>query len=110
MKIKEFGRNKDVAVLAMYWAEYRGKNQRLYMVVPYAGYEGLITVSEDECELTDPSIDGYRLTKAYSNGAVMGDLIVLAVIQDHGLLDRMIDHEPEAIAEFNGLMRVHAST
>lgn len=106
MKIKEFGRDSEVAVLTMYWEKGLSKNQRIYMVVPYDGYEVLFTVGEDDCELTDPSIDGYRLVRSASNE----DVIVLAIISDRDLLDRMIDHEPAAMAEFYEAATAHIST
>lgn len=105
MKIREFGRESEVAVVAMYWEKGLRKNRRIYMVVPYDGYEGLITVGEDDCELTDPSIDGFRLAKSASNE----DIIVLAIILDNDLLDRMIDHEPAAMAEFYAAATAHTS-
>ena len=69
----------------------------LFLIIPYDGYEGLTAVSESECEITDPSLDGFRLTK----GASQGDMLILSAVLEDGLLDRMIEHDPAAMAQYH---------
>ena len=97
MKIRELTRKHEVNVLAVYWAEYSGKMEKLFLMIPYEGYEGVTAVSESECEITDSSLDGFKLVR----GASQGDMLVLGAVLEDNLLDRMIDHDPAAMAEFH---------
>lgn len=92
IKIQELGRNFSVEVYAIYWVN----GVRYQLIVPYSDYIGLITVNESKCEVTDPSVDGFILTKS-GNG---GDMLVHWAAEKDALLDRMIDHDPEAMEEF----------
>lgn len=96
MKIRELSRDNEVTVLAVYWAEYQGKREKLFLIIPYDGYEGVTAVSESECEVTDSSLDGFRLIK----GASQGDMLVLGAVLEDDLLDRMIEHDPVAMARY----------
>lgn len=96
MKVRELSNDNEIAVLAVYWAEYLGKKEKLFLVIPYDGYEGVTAVSESECEITDFSLDGFRLT----TGASHGDMLVLGTVLEDDLLDRMIEHDPVAMAKY----------
>lgn len=96
MKIRVLSSDNEVDVLAVYWAEYQGKREMHFLIVPYDGYEGVIVALESECEITDSSLDGFSLTK----GASEGDMLVLGIVLDNNLLDRMIEHDPVAMAMY----------
>lgn len=100
MKIRELTRETEVVVVAVYWAQYQGARQRHFLVVPYDGYEGLIAVAESECEITDSSLDGFRLVK----GASQQDMLVLSSVLESDLLDRMIEHDPTAMVQYREMM------
>ncbi len=55
MIIRENHREFDRFVYAFYSV----KGERLYLIVPYEGYNGLIVVSEKKCTLIDNNINGY---------------------------------------------------
>ena len=97
MKIREFSRNKEVIVIAIYREDYADKVENFFLVIPYDGYEGLISVAESECEITDTSLDGYRMVKNSSQS----DMIVLSIVLENDLLDRMIDHDEVAMRKFH---------
>ena len=92
MKIKELTRNYAVEVYAIYWLD----NVRYHLIIPYMGYGGLITVNESKCEVLDPSVDGFILTKSGSGS----DMFIHWATEKDALLDRMIDHDPQAMEEF----------
>lgn len=96
MNIRELSRDNEVSVLAMYWAEYQGRMQKLFLVIPYDGYEGVTAVSESECEITNSSLDGFKLVK----GASQKDMLVREIVLEDNLLDQMIEHNPVAMAKF----------
>ncbi|MES9962701.1 MAG: hypothetical protein ABW116_04125 [Candidatus Sedimenticola sp. 20ELBAFRAG] len=97
MRIKENNRDVDVEVYGIYWAEYQGKLQRFHFVIPYQGYEGLNAVPEVECEVTDAAISSqFRIVKN-SRG---NDLIIHETLLEDNLLDELIEHDPEAMKEF----------
>ena len=56
----------------------------------------MTAVSESECEITDCSLDGFKLIK----GASQGDMLVLGTVMEDNLLDRMIEHDPTAMAKY----------
>ena len=97
MKIRVLSRDNEVDVLAVYWAEYQGKREMHFLIVPYDGYEGVIVALESECEITDASLDGFILKKVASGR----DILVLGIVLEDDLLDRMIEHDPVAMAIYN---------
>lgn len=97
MKIRQFSRQNEVTVIAIYKADYGDKMENIFLVIPYDGYEGLISVAESECEITDTSLDGYRMVKNSSQR----DMIVLSIVLENDLLDRMIDHDEVAMRKFH---------
>ena len=96
MKVRELSRDNEAVVVAVYWAGYQGIRQMHFLVIPYEGYEGLISVLESECVITDSSLDGFRLVK----GASQEDILVLGSVLEDDLLDRMIDHDPMAMTKY----------
>lgn len=79
-------------VYAFYWVDGR----RSHLVIPYEGFEGLIVVSENKCDVVDPSVDGFILKKSYSGY----DMFVNWAAEQGNLLDRLIDPPaPEAVSE-----------
>ncbi len=97
MRIREKGRENDVEVYALYWAEYRGKRQRYYLVIPYEGYEGLSAVPESESELIDPNLEA---TFVLRKGDYGGDLIIHSAANEDDLVYGLLDHDPEAMRIF----------
>lgn len=97
MRIKERDSNYDVEVYGMYWANYRGKTERFHLVIPYEGYEGLITVPESECVVTDPVLSAdFILTK----GDSQNDVFIHRAAFDDRLIDKLIDHDADAMKIF----------
>ncbi|GLS13039.1 hypothetical protein [Hydrogenophaga electricum] len=93
MKICELNKNYNARVYAIYWSDYQGLMQKFFLIIPYEGYEGLSAVWEGECTVVDESLDGFILTKG-ENGC---DLIVDRIVLDDNLLDRLIDHDVDAM-------------
>lgn len=100
MKIKENSRDLSVDVIAIYWVN----GIRHVLVIPYDGYEGLIVVTEEKCEVVDYNIDGFILRMG-----TLGDILVHALASKDDLLDDMINHKPGANEEFLRRLRNSAS-
>lgn len=97
MKIKETKNSEPVNVYGFYWGQYNGKFERMYLVIPEPEYPGFIAKAESECELVDNTIDNFCLIKT---GVHNEDMIVHQILSDTGLLYRLIDHDPDAMADF----------
>lgn len=94
MKIidKDDGLERVLEVYAIYWVD----GMRSHLVIPYEGYEGLLVVRENKCDVVDASIDGFVLRK--SSGEQ--DILVHWAAEKEDLLDRLIDPpDAEAVAE-----------
>lgn len=96
MRIRQNHSKIDVEVYGLYWAEYQGKLQRFHMVIPEDGYPGFISVPECECELVDPGVINFMIVK----DARGQDALIHPVLGQEGLLDRIIDHDSDAVEEF----------
>lgn len=93
MKIMEKdGFERVVEVYAIYWFD----EVRHHLVIPYKEFGGLMVVTEENCDVIDPSIDGFVLIKSGSGR----DMFIHWATEKDALLDRMIDHDPEAMEEF----------
>jgi hypothetical protein len=92
MIVKEKGRENSVEVYVLYWSN----DKRYHMVIPYDGYNGLITLDQDEVEIIDPSVDGFVVRKDDYDG----EILVHKLANDDGLIYKLIDHDPDAIREF----------
>lgn len=99
MKIIEKSRRNDKKerdVYAVYWAEHLGINERYYLFIPYDGCEGVGAIKNSECEVVDVSVDDFVLI-SNDNGS---DMLVHKEAYRDSLLDRLIEHEPDAMKEF----------
>ncbi|WFF41184.1 hypothetical protein EVC62_06530 [Salinicola endophyticus] len=96
MRIIQSDSGFSVEVYGIYWAEYQGRLQRFHLVIPEEGYLGFISVPESDCELVDSEFSNFLLIKD-SRGK---DALVHTVLRKEGLLDRIIDHDPDAVEEF----------
>ncbi|MDR6633752.1 hypothetical protein J2X72_002552 [Phyllobacterium sp. 1468] len=104
MMLREFDQEQPLEVYAFYWANnpaLKRHGQRMHLVVLYQGHDGLGVVAEDECEIVDPSVDGFVLRRSGSGG----DIFVHWAADKDDLLDRLIDHDPGAMAEFQRRLR-----
>ena len=97
--IKEIGRDKPVKVWMLYWED----NKRFHMVVPYEGYEGLIILSHDQVEIIDPSVNDFTLKKDDYGGEVL----IHNLVNNGDLIYKMIDHDAEAMKEFERRLAVY---
>ena len=92
MIIREKDRENSVEVYAIYW----DNGVRIYSVIPYEGYEGLISISEEESIVIDDSINNFIIRKSdYGN-----DIMIHKAAQQDGLIYKLIDHDAEAMIEF----------
>lgn len=98
MKIRELSREADVDVIEFYWID----DILHFLVIPYDGYEGVIAVTAERCKVTCPIIDNF-IYKEYDYGGI----VFVHELASDGLIERMINHEPGANAEF--LERVRRS-
>lgn len=89
-------RGEEREVYAIYWAERLGVRERYYFFIPYDGYEGVNAIRDSECEVVDISVDDFVLIKN-DNG---NDMLVHKEAYRDSLLDRLIEHELEAMKEF----------
>lgn len=99
MKIIEKGRDTPVEVYAIYWVNnpaLKMHGRRIHLVIPYEGFGGLMTVSEDDCEVFDARIDGFVLKKDDYDG----DILIHWSIEKDNLINALIEHDPSAIDEF----------
>ena len=86
------------AVYAIYWVD----GMRSHLVIPYEGYDGLLIVRENKCEVVDPTINGFILRKSSSDD----DILVHWAAEKDDLLDKLIDGAgPEDIAELHRRIR-----
>lgn len=92
----------ELEVYGLYWSEHDGVRQRFHLVVPKEGYPGLTIVLESECEVIDPSFSKWVLIKDPNSQ----DVLIHAALQQNGLLERMIEHEPGAADEFLRLVEL----
>lgn len=99
MIIRKANEEKELRVHGIYWAKYRGSLERLYLVIPEADYPGFIAVVSEEYDILDPSIDGFVLSKDLSGN----DLVVDRRLSDPKFLARIIDHDPEAMREYEAM-------
>lgn len=99
MIIKEIGSVFSVTVLCIYWSE----NVRHYLAPLFKESYGLNGIIDSKCVVIDYSIDDMVIVKN-SDG---NDLIINKLVYDNGLLDDMIDHDPEAMAKFWALCKEH---
>lgn len=63
-------------------------------------------MNESKCDVIDPSVDGFILTKSESGS----DMLIHWATAKNALLDRMIDHDPEAMEEFERRLKDGNST
>ena len=93
MLVKANDRDKPVEVYGIYWVN----NERIYWVIPYAGYEGFATLSECESTIIDPHIDEvFVMRKNDANK----DLLLHWAADKNDLIYDLIEHDPEAMKEF----------
>jgi hypothetical protein len=96
MQVREKSAMNAVDVYGVYWAEYQGKIQRFHLVIPEKGYPGFLSLPEAECELVDSNVTGFVLVK----NARGSDTLIHPVLQEEALLDRLIDHDADAMEYF----------
>jgi hypothetical protein len=96
LNIREKSKEFAITAVAVYWATSHKKFQMHFLAVLYEGYSGVSVVLESECEIIDPSLDGYSYFKN-SNGQ---DMLIQNIALQDKLLDRLIEHEAEAMATY----------
>lgn len=87
---------REIPTYVVYWSEYQGKIQKLFLAIPYDGYEGFISIAESECEISDASLDGFKLVL----GSPQGDMLIHSALLEDDLLERIIEHDQEAMKIF----------
>ncbi len=92
MFVKEKSREFSTRVLAMYWVD----GERYHLVIPYEGYNGLVVITEKECEITDNRIDDMIIIRL-SQGR---DVLINTIIDNNDIYAEMVDHQPDAMAQF----------
>lgn len=93
MLILEKGRTTPVEVYGLYWCG----GERVFWVVPYDGYEGLVTVSEKNCELIDARFSAsFLLRKNDANE----DFLLHWALDEDDLIYGVLEHDPAAMQEF----------
>jgi len=103
MKIIEKDTEFEREVYALYWSDFQGKSERYHCIIPAdENYPGFISVPETECEVVDESIRNFVIVKTASGS----DMLVHPILKrEHGLFDRLIDHDPDAMAEFSKYLK-----
>ena len=93
MLILERGRQVPVEVYGLYWCD----GERVFWVIPYKGYEGLITVSEKDCELIDARLgNAFVLRKNDADE----DLLLHWALDKDDLIYDVLEHDPVAMQDF----------
>lgn len=101
MLIRENHSDKIVEAYAIYWSD----RKRHYFFIPYPGYEGLQATDEYSCELISDDLTNFEIFRN-ENG---DDLILHKAIEGYRLLDRLIDYDAEAMAEFLSNLKAYTS-
>lgn len=93
MLVLEKGRQVPAEVYGLYWCD----GERVFWVIPYKGYEGLITISEKDCELIDARLwDSFVLRKNDADD----DLLLHWALDKDDLIYDVLEHDPIAMKEF----------
>lgn len=93
MLVLEKGREVPVEVYGLYWSD----GGRVFWVIPYKGYEGLVTVAEKDCELIDARLSGSFVLR--KNDADE-DLLLHWALDKEDLIYDVLEHDPAAMQEF----------
>lgn len=84
-------------VYTLYWSECRGVMQRMFLYIPEDGYPGFLAAAESDSVVVDDTTDDL-VAVTNSDGK---ELWVHRILEaDRGLLDQIIDHDPEAMRRF----------
>lgn len=93
MLILEKGRDIPVEVYGLHWCD----GERVFWVIPYEDYEGLITVDGKDCELVDASLSGSFVLRKNDAGE---DFLLHWSLDKNDLIYDVFDHNPMAMQEF----------
>ena len=88
-------------VLAIYY----DRMQRIYMVYPEKGYNGISAVGEEDNGplVTDPKVEDMVLVKS----GIGEDIFLNQYIYDAGIYEGMVEHETEEMENFHELCRLN---
>ena len=92
MKVREDETGYELEVYGIYWIN--GKRYHYVFSAPL-NY-GLIVLNQDKCTLIDVSIDNFEI-RCSGDG---GDILIHKAASKDNLLDDVVEHMPEAVAEF----------
>ena len=96
MRVKQNDDNFDVEVYGVYWV-----NNVLYVyVIPEPDYGGFAALREGEFTITNPYIDNFKFCQSSAGGGRF-DLFIHKCALDDDILYGLVDHDPEAMAEFH---------
>jgi hypothetical protein len=92
MKVREDSSGDEYEVYGIYW-----RDRIKYFYVQFNdGYCGLGPLTQNECDVIDPSIDNFILV----DNVDVKDFFLHKAAFEGGLLDDLIEHIPEAVEEF----------
>ena len=92
MKVKSRSGVNELEV----YGYYVSRQIRMFFVIPYVGYEGVVVVTEMEYEIINPCLDGYILRK----NDVGNDLILIKEADKDDLIYGLIEHDSNAMEKF----------
>jgi hypothetical protein len=92
MRVREYETSNELDVYGIYWAD----GVRYFLVIDFPDECGLCALNNSKCDIIDASIDNFVFTKA-SDGT---DFFLHKAAFESDLVDDLIEHIPEAVAEF----------
>lgn len=92
MKVREESSGVEYEVYGIYWVD----RVKYFLVQFNDGFCGLRPLTHPKCEIIDPSIDNFIWTDSDAGK----DFFLHKAALEGDLIDDLIEHMPEAVAEF----------
>ena len=92
MRVREDETGDELEVYGIYWVY----GVKYFYVIFNNGYCGLGPLKQEKCDIIDRSIDNFILVEAGDST----DILLHKAAFEDGLLDDLIEHMPDAVAEF----------
>ena len=92
MRVREDATGNELAVYGIYWSD----DSRYFLVIDMPDEWGLCALKNSKCEIIDPSINNFVWTDSNAGK----DFFLHRAAFEANLIDDLIEHMPEAMAEF----------
>jgi hypothetical protein len=92
MRVREHETGNELEVFGIYWAD----GSRYFLVIDMPDQWGFCALKNSKCNIIDPTINNFVLTE--TDGGK--DFFLHKAAFEGNLIDDLIEHMPEAVAEF----------